>query len=403
MKALICTLLIAWTPAFADEVFRVSRVVEAAGEGIERMTFKAGDHEEVLFVEKAAVVGAADVEQAQAEILPSTRHISIRLKPDGAKKMSAVTGEMKPGVERLALIVEGKPHSAPRVYDKLGAHFIIQGFDDLTDDQLKELARKIAGRPPGAPEPEMPELKLPEQKREPYTEEEYQQIKARREMMGIFHLDKLPSEEALAASLRKGMSVDEVVKVFGRPYLPLADIGPEASWLSYSIAPERRTESPDGQAVEDGFHVHLRDGKVTGWSYSYSNSPKELKLVGQEAPSLKMTAPEIEGPIKEFDFIDYFEKIDVENPRQEVNQRDLSDLIALCSMLGSWSNQKEAEDRLVRADCDLMETMAIHFPEIAVLRKEAKDGKILVSALSEAVAPYLTGRKPLPVADPKDE
>jgi hypothetical protein len=116
-----------------------------------------------------------------------------------------------------------------------------------------------------------------------------------------------------------------------------------------------------------------------------------------------MTAPEIEGPIEEFDFVDYFEKMDVENPKQEVNRRDLSDLLALCSTLGSWSGQKEVEEGLVRADCDLMETMAIHFPEIAALRKEAKEGRIRVSALSEAVAPYLTGRKPLPVADPKGE
>ncbi len=403
MKALICILLIAWTPAFADEVFRVSRVVEAAGEGAERMTFKAGDHEEVLFVEKAVVVGAADVEQAQAEILPSMRGISIRLKPDGAKKMEAVTGEMRLGAERLAVVVDGKPVFAPVVQAKLGVGIWIEGFDDLTDEQLKELARKIAGRPPGDPGANQPKVKRPEQKWEPYTDEEYQQIKARREKIGIFHLDKVPSDEELSASLQKGMSVDEVVKVFGRPYLPSPDIGPEVLGLSYKIAPERRTESPDGRAVEDGFRVHLRNGKVTGWSHSYSNSPRELKPVGREAPSLRMTAPEIEGPVEEADLLDYFEKVDVENPRQKINRTDLEDLLALCSMLDSWSGQEEADERLIRADCDLMETMAIHFPEIEALRKEAKEGKILVSALSEAVAPYLTGRKPLPVADPKDE
>ena len=112
--------------------------VAAAGEGIERMTFKSGDHEEVLFVERKAVVSTADVQEAWAEILPSTRCISIRLKPEGAKRMAAVTGEMKLGVERLAVVVDGKPKAALVVQDKLGANFIIEGFDDLTDDQLKE-------------------------------------------------------------------------------------------------------------------------------------------------------------------------------------------------------------------------------------------------------------------------
>ena len=403
MKALIYALLIACTTASADEVFRVSRVVKAAGEGIERMTFKSGDHEEVLFVEKAAVVSAADVQEAGAEILPSMRGISIRLKPEGGKKMEAVTGEMLLGVERLAVVVEGKPVFAPVVQAKLGAEFWIEGFDDLTDEQLNELARKIAGRPPGAPGVAKPELKRPEEKREPYTEEEYQQIKARREKMGIFHLDKVPSEEELSASLRKGMSVDEVVKVFGRPYLPAGDLGPEVARLSYQIAPERREESPDGKAVEDGFDVLLKDGKVTGWAHRFSNAPKELKRVGREAPSLRMTAPELKVPVQDVDFVAYFEQVDVEDPRQKINRTDLEDLVALCSMLGSWSDQEVPEERLVRADCDLIETMAVHFPEVAALRKEAKDGRIRVSSLNEALEPYNTGRKPLPLTEPQGQ
>ena len=403
MKALIFTLLFACIAASAEDVFRVSRVVKAAGEGIERMTFKAGDHEEVLFVEKAAVVSAADVQEAWAEILPSMRGIAIRLKPDGGRKMGGVTEEMEPGKGRLAVVVDGKPVAAPAVHSKLGVNMVIQGFDDLTDEELKELARKIAGRPPGTPEVERPELKRPEEKREPYTEEEYQQIKASREKMGIFHLDKVPSEEELAASLRKGMSVDEVVKVFGSPYLSFGGPGPEATRLSYEIAPERRNESPDGKVVENGFDVLLRDGKVTGWAHRFSNIPRELKRVGGEAPLLRMTAPELKGPMEKVDLIDYFEKVAVEDPRQKVNGRDLAELLALCSMLDSWSEQREPEERLVRADCDLIETMAVHFPEVAALRKEAKDGRIRVSALKQALEPYNTGRKPLPVEEPKDE
>lgn len=396
MKALFISFLIACAAASADEVFRVSRVVAAAGEGIEQMTFKSGDHEEVLFVKKEAVVNSADVQEAWAEVVPSMRCISIRLKQEGAKKMEAVTGELKLGVERLALIVDGKLESVPVVHGRLGAQFVIEGFDDLTDQQMKELARKIAGRPLEVPGVERPEVKPPEHKWEPYTEEEYQQIKKRRENMGIFYLDKVPSAEELSATIRKGMTIDEVVKKLGRPYRRPRGLGLEESGLNYIIAPERRVESPDGHAVEDGFRVHLDGGKVFGWSHSYSNSPKELKRVGREAPSLKMTAPEIKGPIEDVDFIDLFEKVDVEDPTQKVNRTDLEDLVGLAAMLADLPDPNESEKRVLRADCDLIETMAIHFPEIAALRKDAEGGKIGLIALRDAMVPYVSGRKPLP-------
>jgi preprotein translocase subunit SecD len=167
MKALLLWILIGWSPASAEEALRVSRVVATSGEGIERMTFKSGDREEVLFVERKAVVSTADVQEAWAEILPSSRRISVRLKPEGAKKMAAVTGKMKLGVERLAVVVDGKPKAALVVQGKLGANFIIEGFDDLTDGQLKELARKSAGRPAVVPGVEKPAVRRPVGTRHP--------------------------------------------------------------------------------------------------------------------------------------------------------------------------------------------------------------------------------------------
>ena len=374
----------------------MSRVVAAAGEGIEQMTFKSGDHEEVLFVKKEAVVNSADVQEAWAEVVPSMRCISIRLKQEGAKKMEAATGGMSLGVERMAIIVEGKVVVAPAVQSKLGAQFIIQGLDDLTDDELKELARKIAGRPPGVPGVDVPEVKRPEQKWESYTDEEYQQIKESREKLGIFYLDKVPSEQELATLLRKGMNVDEVVKALGRPHRLSRVADGEASGLDYMIAPERREGSPDGRAVEDGLRVHLDGGKMFRWSYSYGDAPKELKRVGRQAPSLRMIAPELKLPIEDFDFVDYFERVDVEDPRQTVNQTDLEDLLSVAAMVADESDRKEPGKVSVRADCDLIETMAIHFPEIAALRKDAEGGKIGLIALRDAMAPYVSGRKPLP-------
>ena len=56
----------------------------------------------------------------------------------------------------------------------------------------------------------------------------------------------------------------------------------------------------------------------------------------------------------------------------------------------------ESEKRFLRADCDLIETMAIHFPEVAALRKTAKDGTIELTRFRDAFDPYVTGQKPLP-------
>lgn len=396
MKVFFLCLLIFCAEVSADEVFRVSRVVAAAGEGIERMTFKYGDHEEVLFVRREAVVNSADVQEAWAEVVPSMRCISIRLKPEGAKKMEAATGGMRLGVERMAVIVEGKLVFAPAVQSKLGAQFVIQGFDDRTDDELKELARKIAERPPGVPGVEVPEVKRAEHKWEPYTEEEYQQIKAGREKMGIFYLDKVPSEQELAALLREGMNIDEVTKALGRPQRISRGAGGEASALDYRIAPERREESPDGRAVEDGLRVHLDGGKMFRWSYSYSNAPKELKRVGRQAPSLKMTGPEIKGPIEDLDLVELFEAVEVAKPREKANQTDLENLVGFAAMLGSAMDREEPGKVSVRADCDLIDTLAIHFPEIAAIRKDAEGRGILLTALRDAMEPYVSGRKPLP-------
>ena len=55
------------------------------------------------------------------------------------------------------------------------------------------------------------------------------------------------------------------------------------------------------------------------------------------------------------------------------------------------------------AECDLILVLAHHFPEVGVLRKNARNGTIAVAALGEAVIPYRSGRKPLPVVDPKAE
>ncbi len=397
------SLLIAFTTVTADEVFRVSRIVAAAGEGIERITLEVAEHEEVLFVKKEEVVNSADIQEAWAEILPSMRHIAIRLKPEGAKKMAAVTGELELGVERLALIVDGNLESAPVVNGRLGAQFVIEGFDDLTDQQMKELARKIAGRPLEVPGVEMPEVKPPEEKWEPYTEEEYQQIKARRAKLGVFYSDTLRSEEELDAMLGKGMSRAEVVAALGKPTSGEGDAEEANSVLVYHVAPERWKEEGDARMLSTLLMVHFTDGKLSDHEVHYSVGTRELKKPGWVPPMLRLSAPEPDLSRKPQTEVEYFESVKAEEPEQAVNRTDLEELIGLVTRLESMQIPGGATPPVVSAECDLILVLAHHFPEVGVLRKNARNGTIAVAALGEAVIPYRSGRKPLPVVDPKAE
>lgn len=400
MKALLFSFVIAFATASADEVFRVSRVVAAADEGTEWMSFRAGEHEEVLFVEKEAVLQTADVQNAQADILPSMRGISVRLKPEGAKKLEAVTGKMKLGVERLAVVVEGKPVFAPVVHDKLGEQFVIQGFDDLTDDQLKQLAARIAGNPPEVPGVEMPGEKSAEPEWEPYTEEEYQQIKARRAKLGIYYMDNLRSEEELDAMLVKGMSRAEVLAALGKPTSGNGNADDGKSELAYHVAPERWKEEGDARMLPTMLIVRFTDGKLSGHDVNFSIGTRELKKPGWTPPLLRLSAPEpdLSGPARTE--VEYFESVKAEDPDQAVNRTDLEELIGLVTSLELMKAPAGSPPPVVSAGCDLIQVLSRHFPEVKALRENARNEGIAVAALGDALTPYRSGRKPFPLDSP---
>lgn len=127
------------------QTLRLSEVVEAAGPETETMTQKAGDSEVQLFVKKKAFISDEDVQSAVAS---SKKAISVTLSEAGAEKMKKVTGQMIPGRGRIAIIVDGKLMAAPVVQSvPLGGNFQIEGFKELSDQQLEDLVRKISVRP----------------------------------------------------------------------------------------------------------------------------------------------------------------------------------------------------------------------------------------------------------------
>ncbi len=398
MKALLWILLL---PGIGlGSTLRIAEVVKTDDADAERMTLKFEHGEEQVFVKKETVISDQDVETAVAE-LPG--EIGVKLKPAGAGKLKAVTGRMIPGRDRLAIIVEGRLISAPVVQSALGGSFQISGLTDFDAEGLDDLARKMSGRPPRAPGDVLPAAKPEVQvERVPFSEEEYQQTKAMRERIGIFHLEKVPSEEELAAALREGMSQAEVVAVFGRPYFGPGKV-PKADFeLTYSVAPEKCPDNPKREGIPDGFKADFVGGKLVGWSHTYSNRSKELKVVSVvgvvavEPGILTMTLPELDFSEGDPDLIGLFEGVKIPNPQQKVNRTDLNSLLSLATMLATPVGEESDAKPVLDVDCDLMQTLAHHFPEVTVLRKNAVAGKVSVESLHEALSPYVMDGKALP-------
>lgn len=391
MKPLLPILLFAVTSICRSDVLRVSELADAAGEGVERMVLKNEDREEVLFVKTEAVLGDSDVEEA----LPGPAfggQISVKLNEGGGKKFKETTARMRHGRDRLAIIVDGRLISAPVVQETLGSSFVIT-FQGLELADLDDLARRLSGRPP-RPAGEAPK---PPSKIETvsFTEEEYQNKKAMREKMGIFHLDSVPTEEDLNKVLRKGMSRDEVLSLFGKPYMATDKRGDDDFFFIYQIAPEKRPDNPKREMLPDGFKADFADGKLSSWSLIESNASREEKVAGREEPTLKGILPDMDLSAGIPDLVAFVEGIVIPDPQQSVNKRDLQELISIAIMLSSTIKGVGEKDSL-DANCDFMKTLSHNFEDVAALRKSANKGRVSVKKLNDTLSPYVFGEKELP-------
>jgi outer membrane protein assembly factor BamE (lipoprotein component of BamABCDE complex) len=336
MKPILAVIFLIVAGVCSGDTLRISELADGAGEGSERMVLKNEGGEEVLFVKTQAVLGDADVKEAWPD--PTfDGQITVKLNEDGGKKLKQATARMQHGRDRLAIIVDGRLISAPVVQATLGSSFVISGFKDMEFRGLDDLARKMSGRPP-RPEGEEPEPPKPLPKIEtvPFTEEEYQANKSMREKMGLFHIDSVPTEDELNKILRKGMGRNEVFKLFGKPYMASDKPHDDNFYLIYQIAPEKRPDNPKREMLPDGFKADFSDGKLSRWSHTYSNAPREEKVVGREEPTLRAILPEIDFSSGDVDFVAYIEGIVVSDPKQSVNKRDLGDLVSIHSRPTGW-------------------------------------------------------------------
>ncbi len=373
------------------DTLRISELADRPGEGVDRMAIVFGDQEQIHFVKQKVVIADADVERAWPD--PARRDaISVKLNAAGATKMKETTARMRHGHDRLAIIVDGRLVSAPVVQMTLDRLFVISGLHDLDIEELDNLARRMSGLPPRA----KGERVVPEQVETiPYSEEEYQQRKAMREKMGIFHLDSLPGDEELNGVLRKGITREEVVGRFGEPSMTLEKTRPEDFSLFYHLAPEKRPENPKHEMLPDGFKVDFAEGKLVRWSSTYSNAQREVKTPGMQQPLLKAILPEMDMEADDFDMIAFVEGIVIPDPQQEVNAQDLADLVSIITMLAATYDE-ESEERTLSVNCDFMKILSHQFAEVAALLKTIEGDKVRISALSDRLSPYARGEKEFP-------
>lgn len=93
---------------------------------------------EKLLVCSKPILDSSFIKHAQELYGPHEGKISVELNQEGAKIMFTETGQMQHGIERIAIILDGKVLSAPVVQDTLGARFEISGMNNAAE------ARKIA-------------------------------------------------------------------------------------------------------------------------------------------------------------------------------------------------------------------------------------------------------------------
>ncbi|MCP5536523.1 MAG: protein translocase subunit SecD [Akkermansiaceae bacterium] len=88
--------------------------------------------ENILLKRRSALDGSYIV-HAQELFGPYEGKLTVKLNGEGANKMFDLTKRMRHGVDRLAIVLDGKVLSAPVVQDSLGAQFEISGMKDATE------------------------------------------------------------------------------------------------------------------------------------------------------------------------------------------------------------------------------------------------------------------------------
>lgn len=128
IKALF--IVLAFTGCLNGEILRIGLVAEKLKPGYSLHELGEGDGKQELFIKDEGFLTEADVKTVN----PSPTRpdaVDITLNEEGTKKMIAVTEKMRPGIDRLAIVVNGKVLSAPVLQSiPLGKNFVIIGLKE---------------------------------------------------------------------------------------------------------------------------------------------------------------------------------------------------------------------------------------------------------------------------------
>ncbi|TAE73453.1 MAG: protein translocase subunit SecD [Verrucomicrobia bacterium] len=88
---------------------------------------------EYLLLNNRVALTGKDVQQAWPESMGGAHHVSISLSNAGADKMLDLTSNLTLGVDRIAVVLDGKVITAPTVQAKLHKNFIIEGQESAKE------------------------------------------------------------------------------------------------------------------------------------------------------------------------------------------------------------------------------------------------------------------------------
>jgi len=394
----ILTILSIASAAWGEEGFRISKVVPEGTPGSARfeMAPKKDQEPEVIFVENDPIVTSEDVESAGVDPV-SEGAISIKLRDGGEKKIGAATANPS-GNLRLAVIVDGRALMAAVVRGTLGKNFQISGLQDLSEDELWSYALTIEGKSADEVKAGVEEMRqnrekiarMPREEPEYHTDEEYALLKAAREKAGIHFSDEIPTQESLDRTLRKGMTEEEVIDVYGKPRWRKKNADGGTSSFRYELADEKRPI--ERKLVRQDFVVNFENGKVTDWKQS-SWGDRTRTAKGKEPASQRMIYPPYDPSDPDLDVLTFFEGTRISGDRIKLSLTEAADLLGNLYML---SRPDVASREIISSDCDGMVFMAANFPEVKELVETSPGRKVSLAKLHEILDPYVMGKKEYP-------
>ncbi len=379
------------------EILRLSKVATEPGPGISRI--EAGDGtKRFVLVQDTPIVTENDV--ALALPSPSRKDsIDVTLTAEGGEKMRVATATMRPGEDRLAIILNGKVNTAPVLQSvPLGKNFIITGL--LQEDEPLKMAGLISGVSEKTIKMRIYKEKqrLANRSKSPdptyHTEDEYRQLVLEREKMGLHYMDRFYTKEELDEILSPGMSPAEVIAIFGKAHkVAQRENGEET--MEFATAPEKFPMKKVQRM--DSFIVTFDQGKLTNWkphTWSERTRVPKPRQTPPRASALVVNIPPSDMSSEDFEFVSFVEsyEITLKDGETEPTHADLIELMNALFSLSSASDEAKGID----SKCDIVSVLAIKIPEISALSQANPNGKIPLSALGKAIQPYLFKDKPLP-------